>query len=139
MAIGRFARRIVKDALLAICVLITSPLWLSWIVLGALHVGDRFFLSCGQFLSLVPGLAGVFLRRAFYVMSLERCARDCYVEFGTWFSHPQARLGRGIYIGARCTLGMCEIGDGTLIGSNVDLLRGRDPRSETLQRAGYGP
>jgi acetyltransferase-like isoleucine patch superfamily enzyme len=91
----------------------------------ALRAGDRFFASCGEFHSLIPGLAGVFLRRAFYVMSLDHCARDCYVEFGTWFAHPQACIGRGVYIGGRCTLGMCDIGEGTLIGSNVDILSGR--------------
>jgi acetyltransferase-like isoleucine patch superfamily enzyme len=58
-------------------------------------------------------------------MSLECFAWDCTIEFGTWIAHRRVSIGRGVYIGGRCTLGMCNIGDNTLIGSNVDILAGR--------------
>lgn len=50
---------------------------------------------------------------------------DVHIGFGTTLAHPWVRIGRGVYIGNRCTLGMCHIGDHATIGSNVDLLSGR--------------
>ena len=58
-------------------------------------------------------------------MTLENCAIDVHVGFGTTLAHSQARIGRGVYIGNRCTLGMCVLHDHVTIGSNVDLLSGR--------------
>ncbi|MHC4179855.1 MAG: acyltransferase [Planctomycetota bacterium] len=88
-------------------------------------MADDLFLSCSQLLSLFPGKIGVFLRRGFYWMSLDSFAPDCYVDFGTYLAHPQTVIGEGVYIGGRCTIGMCEIGDDALIGSNADILSGR--------------
>lgn len=106
-----------------IALVLTSPLWLV-VRVSRPHRHEQWFLSCAQLLSLVPGLVGVFLRRAFYRMTLERCAVNAHIEFGTWFAHREASIGDGVYIGGRCTLGMVEIGDHTLIGSNVDILSG---------------
>jgi virginiamycin A acetyltransferase len=65
------------------------------------------------------------MRRGFYWMCLESCSRDCSIGCGTWITHPQVRIGKGVSIGGRCMAGMCDIGDFTLIGSNVDILSGR--------------
>jgi acetyltransferase-like isoleucine patch superfamily enzyme len=58
-------------------------------------------------------------------MSLDSFGWDCTIEFGTWIAHRRVSIGRCVYVGGRCTLGMCSIGDHTLIGSNVDILAGR--------------
>ena len=86
---------------------------------------DDLFVSCGQFLSPFPGVIGIFLRRGYYWMTLDSFSRDCSVGFSTWFSHPQCKVGSRVYIGARCIIGLCDIGDDVLIGSNVDILSGR--------------
>ncbi len=107
----------------AVALVLTSPLWLAVLAFG-FHRNQLWFLSCAQFLSLIPGLIGVYLRRGYYRMTLAQCADDAHIEFGTWFAHRQASVGKGVYIGGRCTLGMVEIGDHSLLGSNVDILSG---------------
>ncbi len=118
-------RRWFKRACLGVAIFLTAPCWLPERVLNRLTRSERFFVTCAQVLSLVPGLVGVFLRRAFYLMTLKNCGPDVFIEFGTYLSHRSASIGNRVYIGARCTIGMCTIGDSTLIGSNVDILSGR--------------
>jgi len=134
-------RRFTRDLLVGFAVLLTSPLWM----LARIGMRVRLegpFLTCAQWLSLVPGLAGVMLRRGYYRLCLEQFATDCGVGFGTWFSHPQVRVAGGVDIGARCIPGMCEIGKNTLIGGNVDILSGRrqhhfdDPQREIRDQGG---
>lgn len=79
-----------------------------------------------QFLSLLPGQSGNYLRRAFYRYALRRCSPTCVISFGTIFSTPDAEIGEHVYIGARCMIGLATIQDDVLIGSNVDILSGRN-------------
>lgn len=58
-------------------------------------------------------------------MCLEGCSDDVQIGFGTTISHPQVRIGIGVYIGNRCTIGKAVIEDHVTIGCNVDILSGR--------------
>jgi virginiamycin A acetyltransferase len=113
------------DFLVFTAVLLTFPLWLCARIERFMGKSDGLFVSCGQFLSLIPGLMGIFLRRGYYWMTIDSFSRDCSVCFGTWFSHPQCKVGARVYMGSRCIIGLCDIGDDVLIGSNVDILSGR--------------
>ena len=110
---------------MVLAAVVTAPFWIPVRLAMAIGANDGCFLTCSQLLSPIPGVLGLYLRRGFYWVCLESYAWDASVGFSTWFSHPQVRIGKGVYIGGRCTLGMCEIGDGALIGSNVDVLSGR--------------
>jgi len=124
-----------RNILVTVAILLTLPLWLAVRITSCLQMSDDVFLTCSQIISVVPGTLGVFLRRGFYCMTLEQCVRDCSIGCATWFSHPQARIGSSVYIGGRCTIGMCDIGDDVLIGSNVDILSGRHQhRSDDLDK-----
>ncbi len=123
-ALRNQARRLAN----AVALVLTSTLWLVVLAFDS-HRNEQWFLSCAQLLSLVPGLVGVFLRRGYYRMTLEQCGIDAHIEFGTWFAHREASVGNGVYIGGRCTMGMVEICDHTLIGSNVDILSGGQQHS----------
>jgi virginiamycin A acetyltransferase len=90
------------------------------LVLGA----DKAFPGWSQALSLIPGLCGVYLRRAFYRMVLPRCGADACLSFGTVLSHPTAEVGRGVYAGTYCCLGAVTLEDDVLLGSNVSVLNG---------------
>jgi virginiamycin A acetyltransferase len=114
-----------RETVVFAAIVVTAPCWLMVRLQHALTGGERMFAACSEFLSLFPGLAGVFLRRGFYRMTLEACATDCHIGFGTTFAHPQARVGRGVYVGNRCMFGMVVLGDHATIGSNVDVLSGR--------------
>jgi len=117
-------RAVIRNGLVALSVAITAPLWL--LAKLSVFVGKEGpFVSCGQLISMIPGTAGVMLRRGYYIMTLHHMAWDCGIGFGTWFSHAPVRIERGVSIGANCTIGICDIGRNTLVGSNVDILSGR--------------
>jgi acetyltransferase-like isoleucine patch superfamily enzyme len=116
---------LLRDALVFIAVIITAPLWCGAVLEARLGKGDDFFATCTQWLSLFPGKLGIYLRRGFYRQTLDRCATDCSIGFGTTLAHRQVQIGRGVYIGIRCTLGSVAIDDDVTIGSNVDILSGR--------------
>lgn len=75
--------------------------------------------------ALAPGLPGDYLRIAYYRWTLESCSLESRVEFGSFFAHAQAALGRGVYIGPYCVLGRAQIGDRTQIASGVQILSGK--------------
>jgi acetyltransferase-like isoleucine patch superfamily enzyme len=93
--------------------------------LGVLAIGPgRAFPGWSQAFSLVPGLTGVYLRRAFYRMTLRRCTPDACLSFGTVFSHPTAEVGRRVYVGLFCCLGDVTLEDDVLLSSHVSITNG---------------
>jgi acetyltransferase-like isoleucine patch superfamily enzyme len=106
-------------------VLVLTPLWLPAWLERRWRLGEEWFTFAAQLLSLVPGKPGIFTRRSFYLMTIDRCATDCHIGFGTTLSHPQVTIGPGVMIGHRCTVGSAAIGRDATIGSNVDILSGR--------------
>lgn len=87
---------------------------------------ERGFSGWSQGFSLLPGLTGVYLRRAFYRLILPRCADGCCLTFGTTISHPTARIGRDVYVGAFCSLGDVALEDDVLLASNVSVMNGSE-------------
>ena len=118
-------KNFIRDILVMIAVVLTLPAWLPVRLARLVRSSDDIFATCAEIMSMFPGAVGVYLRRGFYWVCLERCARDCSIGFGTWLSHPEVCIGKHVYIGGRCTIGKAEIGDDVLIGSNVDILSGR--------------
>jgi acetyltransferase-like isoleucine patch superfamily enzyme len=89
-------------------------------VLGA----EKAFPGWSQAFSLLPGLTGVYLRRAFYQLVLPRCGTDSCLSFGTVFSHPTAEIGHRVYVGLFCCLGAITLEDDVLLGSHVSIMNG---------------
>lgn len=135
-------RKISKRAFDLVATLAASPLWLIARAERALSRREHWFAAFAELLRLVPARIGLFLRRAYYRRTLERCGEACYVGSLSAFAHREARVGNCVYIGARCTIGTEEIGDDALIGSNVDVLSGRqrhnfdDPTRPVPERGG---
>lgn len=71
-----------------------------------------------------PGILGDYLRIAWYRLTLAECSLASRISFGSFFSTPQARVSRGVYIGAYCILGHVSIGERTQIASGVQILSG---------------
>jgi virginiamycin A acetyltransferase len=94
--------------------------WCGARLLGA----ERVFPGWSQALSLVPGLGGVYLRRAWYRWVLTNCGEGACITFGTILSHATARIGTNVYVGAYCVLGDVTLEDDVLIGSQVSIING---------------
>lgn len=93
---------------------------------------EALYQFWAHFSARVPGLPGDYFRIAYYRLTLEECAMESRIQFGSFFSHPQVRVGRGVYIGSYCILGRTSIGDRTQIASSVQILSGRNqhPRDQ---------
>ncbi len=89
----------------------------------------RAFMSMSQFLALWPGLAGIWLRAAFYRLALTHSSQHTVIEFLTTFSSREARLAPHVSIGSGCNIGRVEIGEDCIIGSQATLLSGRRQHS----------
>jgi virginiamycin A acetyltransferase len=85
---------------------------------------ETAFELSAQMLALVPGLAGVFLRRAFYRSALAVCGPDLSVRFGAFFTHRAARVGARVYVGPYALVGAAQLGDGCSVGSRASILSG---------------
>jgi acetyltransferase-like isoleucine patch superfamily enzyme len=93
--------------------------------LRTLVVGrDRALEGSSQAFSLVPGIVGQYLRRAFLGRVLAQCDWTVTVEFGTQFSTAGARLESDVYIGPGCHIGLAHLQRGVLIGAGVHIPSG---------------
>lgn len=102
-----------------------SPLlllcWLEWRWSG----GERWFITCAELLSLVPGWPGSMLRKAFYRATLRACALRAYIGFGAVVGRRTAEVGEGVYIGPYCIVGSVTLGAGVRLASRVSVPSGR--------------
>jgi len=122
-------RRLIRQSLIALAIVLTSPWWVWTRLTRALTGGDATFVACSEFFSLMPGRIGIYLRRGYYAYTLEAFATDCQIAFGTTFSHSRVRIEPEVVIGKNCLIGRVRIGTGTALGSNIDILSGRHQHS----------
>ena len=100
------------------------PVWVVYRMKALVLDPDRAFHDGSQVVSLVPGIVGDWIRREFYRLSLDACADDCCISFGTVMSKRGARIGRRVYVGPGCSLGLVTLADDVLLASHVDILSG---------------
>jgi acetyltransferase-like isoleucine patch superfamily enzyme len=93
--------------------------------LWALLVGrDRALEGSSELLSLLPGLAGQYLRRAFLARTLAECHPTAVIGFGVLLSKAEARIGPNVYIGPRCHIGLAHIERDALLAAAVHVTSG---------------
>jgi acetyltransferase-like isoleucine patch superfamily enzyme len=122
-------RSLAKALVLATTRATVAPLVALWRLETALLPESRrvtTFQAYSQALSAIPGLTGQFLRRAFYGAVVTECHPESCVNWGTVFSNPDVVIAKGVYIGARCMIGRAVLGEHVTIGSNVDILSGKN-------------
>ncbi|MBY6070306.1 acyltransferase [Marinobacter salsuginis] len=116
----RVFKRIVK----LIFLLLAIPLYVLLSLFSQLANNDTVFTAFSQGLSLIPGKFGTYLRAAFYHLACPDTSDEISVGFLTILSHRNTTIAKGVYIGPQCNIGMCSIGENTLIGSGVHILSG---------------
>lgn len=86
--------------------------------------GEAAFTFWSQLYALVPGSPGVFVRRAFYRQTLDRCTGTFYIGFGAIFSHRETVVEEAVYIGPYAIVGSARLRCGCLIGSRAGIISG---------------
>jgi virginiamycin A acetyltransferase len=112
-----------SSAILVFCILV-SPLVLMYRLEGLLLKRKEIFYGYSQFLSLFPGLVGNYIRFAFYRMTIASLGDDSCICFGVTLADPGIRIGRRVYIGLWCNLGLCTLEDDVLLATDVHIMSG---------------
>ncbi len=100
-----------------------SPLLLLYFLTNV-FLKDNSIAGYSQLLSLLPGKFGRYCRISFYRATMTSCDFNCVIGFATIFSQQDTEIGKGVYIGPQCNIGMCKIGDNSLIASGVHIMSG---------------
>jgi virginiamycin A acetyltransferase len=118
-------RETLKATARALAFVGVAPALASFAVRSYFIGRDRALEGSTQLLSLIPGLPGQYLRRAFLARTLAHCDAQAVIGYGTIFSKAGARIDERAYIGAGCFLGLVHIERDVLIGSGVHITSGR--------------
>jgi acetyltransferase-like isoleucine patch superfamily enzyme len=114
-----------KKMLHFISAVFVSPITLSYKLIESIRPSDSLFTSYSQFLSLIPGKTGSYLRTAFYRFSMTRCTADCVISFLVVFAQRDTEIEAGVYLGPGCNIGSCKVARNTLVGSGVHIMSGK--------------
>lgn len=115
----------VKFSLTVLSLILMSPFALvSWIEKQVLSGSETIFGICTNIVAVFPGIPGAFLRRAFYIMTLDKCSFHCHIGFGTIISHRSTIIRDHVYIGSYALIGDSDLGEHSLIGSRASILSG---------------
>ena len=118
-------RQWIKAAARGAATVAILPQLVSFRVRAAVMGDNRALVGSSQLLSLVPGLPGQYLRRAFLARVLRGgCAASAAIEFGVLFSQVDAQIDDHVYIGPRCHLGHVHLERGVLLASGVHVPSG---------------
>jgi hypothetical protein len=114
-------RRLLISLAEAIALLLLLPL-LLWSRLPLSPFSS--FTAPSQLLSLIPGLAGVLLRRVWYRCTLKSCGRNLTVDWLAVIRVPDTSVGNHCTFGIANWIGLAAIGDDVITGSHVVILSG---------------
>lgn len=98
---------------------------LSWLEEKISPGSEIMFQLGAHVFALFPGLPGIFLRRAYYSLTLTRCSLHSHIGFGSIFSHRKAIVDQGVSIGAYNLIGSAHLKEKTFIASRVSFLSGK--------------
>jgi len=115
---------LLKLLLHGIATVVVLPWLVSYWISSALLGRNRAIEGASQALAILPGMTGIYLRRAFLTRVLARCDRSAEIGFGTLFSQVGAIIEANVYIGPRCHLGLVHLEKDVLIAAGVHIPSG---------------
>lgn len=121
----RSVRTLVKALLSGAASLVAAPAAATcWLENRTLPANEGIFVFWTHVYALLPGRFGMFLRRAFYVLTLDECSPSSDLSFGMLFSHRGARVEDDVYVGPYAVIGRAHLRKGTLIGTRASIPSG---------------
>lgn len=125
-------KAILKTLTFGFATIVVAPALASYAIRSAFLGRDRALQGSSQALSLVPGVLGQYLRRAFYCRVLDECHPSVTIEFGVLLSKVAVRLEPNVYVGPRCDLGHVHLERDVLLASGVIVPSGPDTHGTAL-------
>lgn len=125
-----------------VAIVLVLPCFLTWKLRAGLMGRDRALEGSSELLSLLPGLAGCYLRAAFYSLTLKSCHRSARICFGVLLSKADATIEENVYVGPRCQLGWVMLERDVLLAPGVHIPSGphthgtADPEKPIREQAG---
>jgi acetyltransferase-like isoleucine patch superfamily enzyme len=117
-------RDFLKSFVTALATLVVTPRIIAFRVASIFIGPDRALEGAMQGLARVPGIRGQYMRRAFLPHAGVRCDRSATVCYGTVLSKTGAVLGRNVYVGPSCHLGLVHLEDDVLLAAAVHVPSG---------------
>lgn len=117
-------RNVLKSVAHGVATLLVLPNIISFYVRSGVIGRDRALEGSTQAMAWLPGLLGVYLRGAFLAWALDAFDRSASVHFGTIFSQAGAHIGKNVYIGPRCHLGLVHLERNVLLAAGVHVPSG---------------
>lgn len=118
-------RSLVKTIIDSVCLVLVSPAALTCAIERRVNIhAEGVFGFWAHTFAMIPGLPGVFLRRALYRLTLDECARSFHIGFGAFFTHRCVTVEEDVYIGPYTLVASARLRQGCLIGSRVSIVSG---------------
>lgn len=119
-------KELVKAAARAVALVAVLPQLVSYMIRAALIGDNRALTGSSQLLSMIPGLPGQYMRRAFLNHVLAGgCAPSAVIEFGVLLSQVGSTIEDRVYVGPRCHLGHVHLERDVLLAAGVHVPSGQ--------------
>jgi acetyltransferase-like isoleucine patch superfamily enzyme len=99
------------------------PAFTCWLE-SVLTSSEFVFLTWTHVFAILPGQPGMYLRRAFYYLTLESCSLDTFIGFMATVTHRDVVIEPGVYVGPFAVIGSVQLRTGSLVGTRASLLSG---------------
>ncbi len=114
-----------KAVLNALFSVFTLPSYVVTALWQSIFGGEDAFHFFAHAFSGYPGKFGEFTRRAFYRWTLDSVGGGLVVGYGSFFTHRNVDIDRGVWIGQYSIIGRARIRSNVLISDHVSILSGR--------------
>jgi virginiamycin A acetyltransferase len=117
-------RELLKTVARGVALLLVLPWLLVYWAKIPLLGRDQALEGSSESLSVIPGLRGKYMRRAFLACVLAECHPTASIGFGVLFSKTGARIGANVYLGPRCHIGLVTIEPDVLLAAGCHITSG---------------
>jgi acetyltransferase-like isoleucine patch superfamily enzyme len=118
-------KAVLKNTIYLLFCILCLPIYGSFRVFALFINKDTLLTTYSQWLSLLPGQLGNYIRKASFNFILTKCHRESQISFGVLFSQQDTEINEGVYIGPQCNIGLCRIEKNCLLGSGVHIMSGK--------------
>lgn len=125
-------RTLLKAAARGMALVIVAPMIATLPLRAALLGRDRAFQASCEWLSIVPGFFGQYVRRAFVSAASAGCGPEVVFGTGTKLASARARFDANAYVGPDCNLGWVHLERDTMLAAGVQIPSG--PRFHGIER-----